>query len=98
MSATVPPIPGVAMYRADPARILIVRDRARRAGRVANVSVWQPLGFPTLHVADVLHRLEHARLAAYHGWQTARSCNPQAAPDWQRRVLDVHACITEWTP
>lgn len=98
MCSTVPPIPGVAMYAADPARVLMVRDRTGRPARVCGASVWQPVGFTVVAIADHLHALAHAREAAMNGWRTANQHNPQVADQWRNRVLDVHAQITEWQP
>ena len=98
MCSTVPPIPGVAMYAADPARVLMVRDRTGRTARVCGASVWQPAGFPVVAIADHLQRLSTACTAAYNAWSVSRTHNPQVADQWRGRVLDLHAQIREWQP
>ena len=98
MCSTVPPIPGVAMYAADPARTLMVRDRTGTTTRVCGMSVWQPLGFTAVAIADLLHALQIRHDAALHAWHYAMQHNPAAAETWRNRVLHLHAQIGEWRP
>lgn len=98
MSATVPPIPGVAMYAADPARTLMVRDRTSRTTRVCGMSVWQPIGFRAVEIADHLHALQIRHDAALHAWHYAMQHNPARAETWRTRVINLHAQIREWQP
>lgn len=92
------PIPGVAMYAADPARTLMVRDRTGTTTRVCGVSVWQPLGFRAVELADHLQALSAACSTAYNAWVVSRTHNPADAEQWRGRVLDLHAQIREWQP
>lgn len=98
MCSNVPPIPGGAMYAADPARTLMVRDRTGRAPRVCGMSVWQPLGFRAVELADRLHALQHQWHAATNAWRTACKHNPDAVEHWRTRIIDLHARIQEWSP